>query len=241
MLPNEEVWNRSDRRAAGAIMAVEDRVRFGDLDVPKRITRSKTHLIAIKIRHDGYRLARLEDKKGRNRSMLQKMLKSAPEDAYLHYQLGRDYEIYSEFDEAVAVYTEALKRSSMNDRFRHDLVVRTLYSLKQLQRYKQAMQLAEQEMPNWPKSPDFYFSLGDLLLDYATSAPQQAADLLPMIEASWLKCLEIGDQPLLEGSVRGRGSFLAAHNLGVVYEQIGDTDKAAHYRAMADQARSLPA
>ena len=26
-------------------MAVEDRVRFGDLDVPKRITRSKTHLL----------------------------------------------------------------------------------------------------------------------------------------------------------------------------------------------------
>ena len=197
--------------------------------------------IAIKIRHDGYRLARLEDKKGRNRSMLQKMLKTTPEDAYLHYQLGRDYEIYSEFDEAVAVYTEALNRSSMNDRFRHDLVVRTLYSLKQLQRYEQAMQLAEQEMPNWPKSPDFYFSLGDLLLDYATSAPQQAAGLLPMIEASWLKCLEIGDQPLLEGSVRGRGSFLAAHNLGVVYEQIGDNEKAAHYRAMADQARSRPA
>ena len=33
------------RRAAGALMAVEDRVRFGDLDVPKRITRSKTRLI----------------------------------------------------------------------------------------------------------------------------------------------------------------------------------------------------
>ena len=32
------------RRAAGASMVVEDRVRFGDWDVPKRITRSKTRL-----------------------------------------------------------------------------------------------------------------------------------------------------------------------------------------------------
>lgn len=194
--------------------------------------------IAIKIRHDGYRLARLEHKKGRNRSMLLNMLKNAPEDGYLHYQLGRDFEIYGEFEDAVTVYTKALSHSSLNDRFRHDLVVRTLYSLKRLQRHEQAMQFAEQEMPNWPRSPDFYFSLGDLLLDYATSVPEQAAGLLPMIEASWLKCLEIGDQPLLEGSVRGRGSFLAAHNLGVVYDQIGDTDKAAHYRAMEDQART---
>jgi glycosyltransferase involved in cell wall biosynthesis len=200
-------------------------------DLPRR------HL-AVKIRHDGYRLAMLEQKKGRNRGLLLKMLENAPEDSYLHYQLGRDYEIYGEFEDAVSAYTSALERSSMHDRFRHDLVVRTLYSLKRLQRHEQAMQFAEQEMPNWSHSPDFYFSLGDLLLDYATSRPEQAAGLLPMIEASWLKCLEIGDQPLLEGSVRGRGSFLAAHNLGVVYEQIGDTDKAVHYRAMADQARS---
>ena len=38
------VAERRGRRAAGASMAVEDRVRFGDLDVPKRITRSKTRL-----------------------------------------------------------------------------------------------------------------------------------------------------------------------------------------------------
>ena len=38
------VAERHGRRAAGALTVVEDRVRFGDWDVPKRITRSKTRL-----------------------------------------------------------------------------------------------------------------------------------------------------------------------------------------------------
>ncbi len=193
--------------------------------------------LASRVRHDGYRLATLEKKKGRNRALLHRMLDDAADDAYLHYQLGRDYEIYGQFEDAAGAYTRALELSSMDDRFRHDLVVRTLYTLKQLQRHSDATRFAEHEMANWPRSPDFYFALGDLLLDYATSNPGQATDLLPMIEASWLKCLEIGDQPLLEGSVNGRGSFLAAHNLAVFYQETGDTEKAAHYRALAETSR----
>ena len=38
-----------------------------------------------------------------------------------------------------------------------------------------------------------------------------------MIESSWLKALDIGEQPQLQDTVRGRGSFLAAHNLAVLH------------------------
>jgi len=195
--------------------------------------------VPVQVTHDGYRHETLHKKKGRNRSLLLQMLATSPADAYLHYQLGRDYEVYGEFDDAVSAYVEALGRSSHSDRFRHDLVVRTLYSLKRLGRYDEAVQFADQEMPNWGDSPDFYFALGDLLLDCATANPQQAlAQWLPMAEASWLRCLEIGEKPLLEGSVRGRGSFLAAHNLAVLYEGLGDAQKASHYRGMAQRLRA---
>jgi hypothetical protein len=43
----------------------------------------------------------------------------------------------------------------------------------------------------------------------------------PMIESAWLRCLEIGERPDLEGSVAGRGSSLAARNLVVLYEGTG--------------------
>jgi hypothetical protein len=71
-------------------------------------------------------------------------------------------------------------------------------------------------MARWDRSPDFFFALGDLMLDWAASEPARAGELLPMIEEAWQRCLEIGERPDLEGAVHGRGSHLATHNLGVL-------------------------
>jgi len=85
-------------------------------------------------------------------------------------------------------------------------------------------------MPHWSESPDFFFALGDVLLDWAATRPEHGARLLPMIESSWLRALEIGEQPALQDSVRGRGSFLAAHNLAVLHESLGKGAAAAQWR-----------
>ncbi len=50
-------------------------------------------------------------------------------------------------------------------------MLRTLFTLKKLGRFEAAMALAEAEMPRWPGSPDFFFTLGDLLLDWAAAEP----------------------------------------------------------------------
>jgi tetratricopeptide (TPR) repeat protein len=167
------------------------------------------------------------------------MLEESPDDAYLLYQTGKDFEVYRQFDDAVSCYERALARSAPGDAFRHDLVLRMIYSLKRAGQLERGIRLAEIEMPNWQHSPDFYFALGDLLLDWAMRNPGQAVqDILPMVESSWAKCLEIGEQPALEGSVNGRGSFLAAHNLAVLYDGLGDAQQAAHYRQLAADLRS---
>ncbi len=193
----------------------------------------------VQVRHSGYRQAQLEHKQGRNRTLLLKMLEESPDDAYLLYQTGKDFEVYRQFGDAVSYYEKALAHTAPGDAFRHDLVLRMIYSLKRAGQLEQGIQLAELEMPNWPHSPDFFFALGDLLLDWATRNPEQAVqDILPIVESSWAKCLEIGEQPALEGSVNGRGSFLAAHNLAVLYDGLGNAQQAAHYRRLAADLRS---
>ena len=122
----------------------------------------------------------------------------------------------------------------------HDLVLRQLFTLKKLGRFEAAMALAEAEMPRWSESPDFFFTLGDLLLDWAAARPQQAASLLPMIESSWLRALDIGENPTLQDTVQGRGSFLAAHNLAVMFDALGDAAKARHWRERAAWLRRSP-
>ncbi len=130
-------------------------------------------------------------------------------------------------------YERALADGDAGAAWRHDLVLRAMFTLKKLGRFEAGLALAEAEMPRWQGSPDFFFTLGDLLLDFAVATPARAAELLPMIEASWLRALEIGEQPQLNDTVRGRGSFLAAHNLAVLYDGRGDSAKASHWRERA--------
>jgi hypothetical protein len=59
------------------------------------------------------------------------------------------------------------------------------------------------------------------------------AELLPVVEGAWKRCLEIGERPDLDGSVEGCGSHLAAQNLAMFYETLGIDDDAAHYAQMA--------
>lgn len=187
--------------------------------------------LPLLVGHDGYLGAQMAHKRGRNEHLLNAALTAQPDDAYLRYQLGKDFEVRAQFDAAAPHYLQALALADARATWRHDLVLRALFTLKKLGRFEQAVSLAEEEMPCWSESPDFWFTLGDLLLDWAASAPARGAELLPMIEASWLRAVEIGERPDLHDTVRGRGSFLAAHNLAAFHSSLGNAAEASQWRA----------
>ena len=199
-------------------------------DLPRR-------RLPLRVSHDGYLDAQKMKKHGRNEELLGLALAADPDDAYLHYQLGKDLEVRAQFEAAAPHYAQAMQRADLRAAWRHDLVLRGLFTLKKLERFEDAIVLADAEMPRWPASPDFFFTLGDLLLDWAAARPDRAADLISMIESSWLRALEIGEQPQLHDTVRGRGSFLAAHNLSVLHGGLGHDAEAALWRERAAELR----
>jgi glycosyltransferase involved in cell wall biosynthesis len=185
----------------------------------------------VTVRHDGYMDAAMRNKHGRNEALLRRALAEQPIDVYLHYQLGKDLELRARFADAWPHYERALHGVAAADAWRHDLVLRGLFTLKKLAQHAQAVALADAEMAAFGDSPDFMFALGDLLLDWAAHEPSRAPELVPMIESAWQRALAIGERPELPDSVHGRGSFLAAHNLAVLYEGLGDAQRAQHWRA----------
>lgn len=189
--------------------------------------------IPLRIHNDGMRRSERAAKREQRSRLLQATLAAAPQDARLSYQVGKVEEARGDFPAAAGHYKAALASTGTGDAWRHDLVVRAMFNLKMAGLVEEAVHLADLEMDNWPGSPDYYFALGDVLLELANSTPEAAGELLPLIDASWRKCLELGDQPDLEGSVSGRGSFLAAHNLAVLYDSQGDLEQARHFRSLA--------
>lgn len=189
--------------------------------------------LPLHIGHDGYLPERLAAKRGRNRALLQQAVAEQPGDAYLWYQLGKDCSVYDEHAEAEAAFArcEALAPFAPQAApWWPDLVVRRLFALKSLQRHARGMDLADAERERCAALPDFFFALGDLLLDLAAEQPQHAGVLLPMIEDAWRRCLALGERPDLPQTVPGRGSWLAAHNLALVLEGTGRAGEAAALR-----------
>lgn len=189
--------------------------------------------LALVLGHDGYLGAQQAAKKGRNERLLRAALAEHPGDPYYRYQLGKDLEVRGRYLDALPHYEEAHARGDARAAWRHDLVLRLLFTLKKCARFERATALAEAERPQWGESPDFFFTLGDLLLDRALAAPAEAGTLLPQIEASWLRAVAIGERPELPDSVSGRGSHLAAQNLAAFYGSLGREAEARRWRERA--------
>ncbi|MDC8773795.1 glycosyltransferase [Roseateles albus] len=211
------------------------RVLPGAVRYTGRIHEQPQHALPVKplsivVGHDGYLPERLQAKRGRNQGLLQQELQAHPEQAYLWYQLGKDCAVYDEHERAEQCFEKAAALPHPEQGWWFDLVTRRLFALKQLKRHEQAVQFAQTQLGVCAASPDFFFALGDLLLDFAADAPDQAPHLLPMIEDAWRRCLELGERPDLSGAVAGRGSYLAAHNLALVLDGTGRAQEAADLR-----------
>lgn len=176
--------------------------------------------IGIRLQHDGYMPEQMRIKGARNQVLLEQAIQKAPHDAYLLYQLGKEHEVHDRFHAACDAYEKAIRLCSPSLAYRHDLVIRAMFTLKQTNRVMDAIRLADSEMSNWQHSADFFFTLGDVLLSQAVNNPTEADTWLPMVESCWRRCLQIGDNPNLEGSVHGRGSHLAELNLKVLHDNL---------------------
>lgn len=193
----------------------------------------------LRLGHDGYTAANLTRKSDRNEALLMLELQTSPEDAYLWFQLGKEHQVRNRPPQAALCFAEALRLAPADAPYRHALVVRGLTALKTAGRLDEALALADLEVAHWSHSPDFYFALGDLYLECASQSPERAAaDFLPIVESAWKRCLEIGEQPQLDGSVAGRGSHMAAHNLAIFYETLGRAELARKHHALAARLRA---
>ncbi len=195
--------------------------------------------IELQLGHDGYRADALARKKERNLALLLAALDADPEDGYLLFQTGKAHQVYGDFPGAARYLSKALTRVRTDEPFRHPLVVNAIYSLKMAGEIEAALAVVDAEFEAWQTSPDFLFVMGDLYLEHASRNPDEALkEHLPLVEYCWKRCLDVGEQDRLEGSVRGRGGHMAAYNLSVLYGSLGLNDKAEHYAALATQMRS---
>ena len=200
-------------------------------------TLAKARLI---IQHDPIRDENLTFKHERHQRMLLEELIKNPAKPALLFHKGLHHEGEGDWDQACNAYIAAVEAGAVSHPFAHELGVRLLHAFSNAGRHAEALSWAQQIEKTWPASSDVFFALGNLCLDLAVVEPARAADTwLPSAEAAWQRCLEIGEASCDSGHVLGRGSFLAARNLSVLYSSLGQHDPAAQYGELERQQREL--
>lgn len=187
-------------------------------DLPHRLT-------GITVHHEGYFQT---DKTDRNLPLLLQELQIDPNNPYLLMQIAREHKNKQDFVQADRYFSKAYKATKGEEGYFPVLIVDYLYNLMKVGKLDQGYELIQAEQHRLSRHSDFHFACGMFYMDYVLGNVAAHVDKLPRIEASFLRCLELGEHNET-GGVVGTGSFLAAYNLGVYYEVVGDNAKAVHF------------
>lgn len=194
----------------------------------------KQRALDVLVHHDGYEPAQAAKKLERNEVLLHAELKRQPNSSYHHFQFAVHLASQDRWPEALHSFMRSVALGGMSQPFAHELAVNLIHAQCRCQQFRDAIDLVPQLQQRWPASSDIHFAIGNLYLDVALAHPADAVDCwLPAAQQAWLTCLEIGEHGQGDVHVMGRGSYLAAHNLAVVYEGLGRSSEAQHYRQIA--------
>ncbi|WDF51476.1 glycosyltransferase [Paenibacillus sp. KACC 21273] len=192
----------------------------------------------IHIYHDGYFQTNKSD---RNIKLLEHVISSNPNDAYMLFQLANEYRILGEYEKANIFFQKSYALITPYDGFKSLLVVGYLYNIiASKSNWKQGLDIISKEINNLSDYPDFYFVCGYFYMELVFSNVNEYIHYFSNIEQFYLKCLEIGETDKYD-SVKGTGSFRAAYNLGVFYETNNNLIKAKHYYELSAAQKYEPA
>lgn len=178
----------------------------------------------LTVAHSGYLD---KDKGSRNIPILHEELEKYPNDAYYQYQLGKEYRLKREFQQSWLYLMKAYKLADDRYAYYNQLILELLQTGKELADKGTISVIVENEL-KLKHVTDFHFYKGLFYLDYCLKHLEEAINLLPNIEASFLECIAISKKKHIE-YLSGTASFLALYNLGVYYEAIGAVPNAKRY------------
>lgn len=189
------------------------------------------------IAHDGYLYP---EKAERKLPLLYTAAEREPANPFYLYLLASDLKHLKRWDESLIYFrtfyqktaTAKLKKLSF---WKHGILdyLYTLYDIGTKEAMEEARDVMSKVQYDFSRNPDFYFYSGLFYAKLISSCDSAYDFLLPYIEKSYLKCLELGETNRETGGIVGTGSYKAALNLGSWYETSGNREKAKEYYTLA--------
>lgn len=172
----------------------------------------ETYDIDLILYHEGYSKDVLSrtNKIERNIVLLKEALSVSKEDPYLHYQLGKSYYLDKKYNMAVESFEMGLAYTEKyHYEYVEDLIITYGYALMQINQYKKGLEL-EEYYNTFSFSTDYIFLLSIIYMNNGMFVEAiRGFDLCTTMN---------------EGRIEGVNSYLSNHNIGVIYEVLGDIE-----------------
>ncbi|QEZ70156.1 glycosyltransferase family 2 protein [Paraclostridium bifermentans] len=183
-------------------------------------------VVDIEIQHDGYLNTNKFD---RNITLLLNELKNNNSDSYLLYQAAKTYYSNNMYMDSLTYFDKFYEVVNFNtDNFFDDAIILYIYNLTKVNKFEKGLEIIDNVFDLMNNSCDFYFACGVFFTELVAFNPEKYMNFFNNIEICYLSALKLGGSNNLE-IVDGTGTYLAAFNLGLFYELLGDFSKALKY------------
>ncbi len=190
----------------------------------------------FRVDHSGYFE---KDKSERNLDILFKEFKNNKEDPYVLYQLAHTLRIAKRYEEAEVYFKMCYEKIHINYSFEKSFIISYIYNIINTKKFSDGIDLIEKYKTRYLNSTDFNFACGIFYMNLILSNVNLYGEMIHFIEESYLRCLDIGEDP--GNTVVGVGTFKAAYNLGVYYETTGNISMAKKYYLLSSKYDYEPA
>ena len=177
---------------------------------------------AVKIHHYGYMNNSIKSKNKRNRNitLLNKQIKSNPNDSFAHFNLGTEYAALDDEKTALMHYYKSYENFDPYNGYSFLLILRIAVLNHKLKDYDTALKFINVGIEHYPKFTDLYFLKALIFKDMN----------IPILQIKALeKCIELGEAPSELKCFYGVGTFKAYYELGNAYMKLKDYDAAYNY------------
>jgi len=182
--------------------------------------KNDVRLAEVRFYHYGYlnKTVEAKNKRKRNMEIIEKMLMDNPNDSFMLYNMGTEYNAMGKFSEALNYYKKSYENFNPHSvAFNSKLILKMIYCYEALGEFNEEIRLIDEGLKYYSKFTELEFHRA--IVSYNRKKYELAIEALK-------KCIDMGEPPAVFRDLSGVGSYRAYYLLGVIYFDIENYDEA---------------